>query len=281
MILTAAGASCAADAGAADVVLTKPWPATAASAPKPCTNLSDFIATNCQLIWQGITLYGTVDAGGGGQSHGAPLDPRAPPGASYIIQKMNRSSLWSLAPNALSQSTIGIKGTEPIGGNSSLVFALDAGFDPYSFRFASGPGSIAANAGVPLNQQTMNTDSSRAGQWYNGQGYVGVSSPSYGTLTVFRQNSLTLDAVFDYDPLSSSYAFSPIGFQGITCGGGNTENCRHSTSLKYRVNVGHFRAAALWKFGGYGQNNASKGAYQFQAGADIPTLGKGRLCQEV
>src|SRR6266404_5364503 len=77
--------------------------------------------------------------------------------------------------------------------------------------------------------------------------------------------------------LGASYAFSPIGFQGITCGGGNTENCRNSTSLKYRVNVGHFRAAALWQFGGYAQNNASNGAYQFQAGGDISTWGKGVL----
>jgi predicted porin len=239
--------------------------------------LWDFIETDCQLTWYGITVYGTIDAGAGWQSHGAPLDPRGPPGASYIIQKMNRSPLWSLAPNALTNSTIGIKGTEPIGGNTSLVFALDAGFDPYSFRFSDGPRSIAANAGVPLNQQTMNTDSSRAGQWYNGLGYVGVSSPTYGTLTVLRQNSLTLDGVFDYDPLSASYAFSPIGFQGITCGGGNTENCRNSTSLKYRLNVGHFRVAALWQFGGYGQNNASNGAYQFGAGADIPNLANGVL----
>ena len=276
MILAAAGASCEVEAWSADVP-TGASAATAASAAKPCAGLWDFIDTSCQLTWQGITVYGAIDAGVGWQSHGAPLDLRGPPGASYIIQKMNRSPIWSLAPNALSNSTIGIKGTEPIGGDTSLVFALDGGFDPYSFRFSSGPGSIAANAGVPLNQQTMNTDSSRAGQWYNGQGYVGVSSPSYGTLTVFRQNSLTLDAVFDYDPLSASYAFSPIGFQGITCGGGNTENCRHSTSLKYRVNVGQFRVAALWQFGGYGQNNASNGAYQFQAGADIPTWGKGVL----
>jgi predicted porin len=103
---------------------------------------------------------------------------------------------------------------------------------------------------------------------------VGVSSPTYGTLTLFRQNSLTLDAVFDYDPFGASYAFSPIGFQGITCGGGNTENCRNSTSLKYRINIDHFRAAALWQFGGYGENNASTGAYQFGVGADIPTRGK-------
>ena len=115
------------------------------------------------------------------------------------------------------------------------------------------------------------------GQWYNGQGYVGISSPTYGTLTVLRQNSLTLDAVLDYDPFGGSYAFSPIGFRGITCGGGNTENCRHSTSLKYRLNVGQFRVAALWQFGGYAQNNASNGAYQFQVGGDISTWGKGVL----
>src|SRR5262245_2479510 len=50
----------------------------------------------------------------------------------------------------------------------------------------------------------------------NGNGYVGLSSPTYGTLTVFRQNSLTYDGVLDYDPMGASYAFSPIGWQGIT-----------------------------------------------------------------
>jgi predicted porin len=229
------------------------------------------------LAWHGITVYGTIDAGFGWQSHGAPFDLRSAVTASYLIQKQNRTPRWTLAANGLSNSTIGIKGTLPIAGNFSTVFALDAGFNPYSFRFSDGPGSVARNAGVPQDQATAYSDSSRAGQWYNGVGYVGVSSPTYGTLTVFRQNALTLDAVFDYDPFGASYAFSPIGFQGITCGGGNTENCRHSTSLKYRVNVGDFRAAALWQFGGYGQNNASRGAYQFQAGADISPWGYGVL----
>jgi predicted porin len=277
IVLAVAGASCPADVWAADTMPTKAPPATAASEPKLCTDPWGFIATDCQLTWRGITVYGTIDAGVGWQSHGAPFDPRSAVGASYLIQKQNRSPMWGLAPNALTNSTIGIKGTEPIAGNLSVVFALDAGFDPYSLRFSNGPGSVAANAGVPQNQATAYSDSSRAGQWYNGVGYVGVSSPTYGTLTVFRQNSLTLDAVFDYDPFGASYAFSPIGFQGITCGGGNTENCRNSTSLKYRVNVGQFRGAALWQFGGYAQNNASNGAYQFQVGADIPTWAKGTL----
>ena len=278
-LLTVVGVSSAVDAWAADVMPTKapPAPADSAAVARPCTDPSDFFTTNCQLTWQGITVYGIIDMGVGWQSHGAPFDPRSAVGASYLIQKQNRSSLWSLAPNALSNSTIGIKGTEPIGGNFSVVFDLDAGFDPYSLQFSNGSGSVAANTGVPQNLQTAYSDSSRAGQWYNGQGYVGVSSPTYGTLTVFRQNSLTLDAVFDYDPFGGSYGFSPIGFQGITCGGGNTENCRHSTSLKYRVNVDHFRAAALWQFGGYAENNASNGAYQFQVGADVPTWGKDLL----
>src|SRR5947209_13987312 len=276
-LLAAALACRGGEALAADPAPTSASPAMAHSAPTACASVSDFIGTNCQLTWHGITLYGTVDAGAGWQSHGAPWDPRSAVGASYLIQKQNRSPLWSLAPNGLSNSTIGIKGTEPIGDSVSVVFALDAGFDPYSFRLSNGPGSVAANVGVPQNQQTAYSDSSRAGQWYNGQGYVGLSSPTYGTLTVMRQNSLTLDAVFDYDPFGASYAFSPIGFQGITCGGGNTENCRNSTSLKYRVNVGQFRAAALWQFGGYAQNNASNGAYQFQVGGDISTWGKGVL----
>jgi hypothetical protein len=199
VIIAAGGASCCGVAAwAADTMPVKTPPAAAASAPKTCTDGWGFISTDCQLTWQGITVYGTIDTGFGWQSHGAPWDPRSAVGGSYLIQKQNNLALWSPAPNALTNSFIGIKGTEPIGGNVSVVFALDAGFDPYSLRFSNGPGSIAANAGIPQNFATAFSDSSRAGQWFNGQGYVGVSSPTYGALTVFRQNSLTLDAVFDY-----------------------------------------------------------------------------------
>jgi predicted porin len=276
IVLAIAGASYAVDARAADVTPLKTPPA--ASAPRTCTGDPwDFISTNCQLTWAGITIYGTIDAGVTYQTHGTPYDPRSAVGASYLIQKQNKGSVWSVAPNGLSNSTIGIKGTVPIGADFSGVFALDTGYDPYSWRLSNGPGSVAANTNVPQNLATAYSDSSRAGQWWNGVGYVGVSSPTYGTLTVFRQNSLTLDAVFDYDPFTASYAFSPIGFQGITCGGGNTENCRHSTALKYRLNIGNFRVAALWQFGGYNQNNASNGAYQFQVGGDVSPWGRGTL----
>ena len=155
--------------------------------PASCATLWDFVTTSCPLTWNGITVYGTVDVGGGWQSHGAPFSPIYNTGASYLIQKMNRKPMWGLAPNGMSQSNIGIKANEPIGAGWSFVFDLQAGFDPYSLRFADGPGSQFSNINVPVNQQNTNADLSRAGQWYNAVGYLGVSSPTYGTLTVFRK----------------------------------------------------------------------------------------------
>src|SRR5262245_55243261 len=139
-MLAAAGA--ASGAWAAEPAATKAAPAspsatTSTSAPKTCTGVWDFIETNCQLTWYGITLYGAIDAGFGYQTHGAPLDPRSPPGASYLVQRYSRSSRWDLAPNGLQNSFIGIKGTEQIGGNTSVVFALDVGFDPYACKFST------------------------------------------------------------------------------------------------------------------------------------------------
>src|SRR5712692_9738171 len=278
-MLLLAAAVCATDASAEDIMVTKTAPAAAAKAPSQpatCTSLEDFVVTSCPLTWNGITVYGTIDAGVTWRSHGAPFNGTSAVGVDYLIQKYSNRPRWDLAPNGLTQSNIGIKGKEPLAPGWDFIFDLQAGFDPYSLHLANGPHSVAQNAGMPLTSQDSNADSSRAGQFYNSVGYLGVSSP-YGTLTVFRQNSLTLDAVFTYDPMGASYAFSPIGWQGITCGVGDTEDCRFSTSVKYRVDIGQFRVAALWQFGGYGLNNAATGSYQFQVGGDITNLAGGTL----
>jgi predicted porin len=259
-------------------ILTKAPPAPAiVAAPATCGSIYDFFLTSCPLTWYGVTFYGTLDVGGGYQTHGAPFNRDIQSGASYLIQKMNRVAMWGLAPNGLSQSNVGVKGNEPFAPGWSFVFQLEAGFDPYSLRLANSPGSMASNIGVPLPSQSTNADSSRAGQFYNSVGYLGVRSDTYGTLTIFRQNSLTLDGILAYDPMGGSYAFSPIGFNGTTCGGGDTEDCRYSTALKYRVNAGPVRVGALWQFGGYQLNNGSNGAGQIQLGGDIKNLGPGTL----
>jgi predicted porin len=272
-------AACATDASADDIVATKAPPAVSAKAPSQpptCTSFEDFVVTNCPLTWNGITVYGTIDGGVTWLSHGAPFNGTSSVGADYLIQKYSNRAQWSLAPNGLTNSNIGIKGNEPFAPGWAFIFDLQAGFDPYSLQLSNGPHSVVQNSGVPLTNQNSGADSSRAGQFYNSVGYLGVSSP-YGTLTVFRQNSLTLDAVFAYDPMGASYAFSPIGWQGITCGVGDTEDCRFSTSMKYRVDIGQFRVAALWQFGGYELNNAATGSYQFQVGGDITNLAGGTL----
>jgi predicted porin len=276
-------AAYATDASADDIVATKAAPAVSAKVPlqpAACANLEDFVVTNCPLTWNGITLYGTIDGGVTWRSHGAPFNGTSAVGVDYLIQKYSRGPRWDFAPNGLTQSNIGIKGKEPVAAGWAFIFDLQAGFDPYSLQFVDGPHSVAQNAGVPLTSQSSGADSSRAGHFYNSVGYLGVSSP-YGTLTVFRQNSLTLDAVFAYDPMGASYAFSPIGWQGITCGVGDTEDCRFSTSVRYRADIGQFRVAALFQFGGYNLNNAATGSYQFQLGGDIANLAGGTLSLDV
>jgi predicted porin len=280
MILGLAGAAYAMDASGDDIMVTKAAPAlTTKALPQPatCGSLEDFFITSCPLTWNGITVYGTIDAGVTWQSHGAPFNGTSAVGEQYLIARNSNRALWGLAPNALTQSNIGIKGNEPFAPGWAFVFDLQAGFDPYSLKFADGPGSVADNAAVPLTSQNTNSDSSRAGQFYNSVGYLGVSSSAYGTLTVFRQNTLTLDGVFAYDPMAASYAFSPLGFQGTTCGVGDTEDCRFSTAVKYRVDIDQFRVAALWQFGGYRLNNAATGSYQLQIGGDIANLAGGTL----
>jgi predicted porin len=250
--------------------------ASSPATPAACRGLQDFFLTDCLLAWYGVRFYGTIDVGYGYQTHGAPFSPYFVTGASYFLQKMNRSPMWSIAPNGMGQSNVGVQIKEPIGSGLSFIAQLEAGFDPYSLRFANSTQSVFENAGIPVNQQNTNGDASRAGQFYNSVGFVGISSDVYGALTVFRQNALTTDGVLAYDPMGGAYAFSPIGFSGTVAGGGDTENSRYSTAVKYRVTVGGIRAAALWQFGGYDLNNGSNGAWGAQLGADLH-LGRGTL----
>src|SRR5260370_26272494 len=94
VIFAAAGVSCAVEAWAADTMPVKTPPAAAASAPKTCTDGWGFIFTDCQLTWQAITLYATIDTRFGWPSHGAPFDPRRALRASYSIPQPNNPALW-------------------------------------------------------------------------------------------------------------------------------------------------------------------------------------------
>jgi predicted porin len=225
-----------------------------------------FVADDGSLTFHGITLYGAIDIGVGYQSHGTPLSNSAGSGLEYLISKNSNNSQFSAAPNAMTTSNIGLKGTVVMIPEVSAIFNLQTAFLPTSGRLADGLGSIVQNNGVPLDSQTSNADSSRNGQAFNSVAWAGLSSPTYGALTFGRQNSLTLDGVLAYDPVGGSSAFSVIGFQGTTAGAGSTEDARFDNSVKYRVNFDPFRASALYKFG-------ASGSSAYQAGVGVDYLG--------
>jgi predicted porin len=204
------------------------------------------------LCWKRVCLYGIVDAGFGWQSHGQPFNGAFPTGAQYFVSPGSNRALWTGAPNALSQSTIGLKGAVEVLPDLDAIFKVETGFNPEAGQLANGEGSMVQNNGVPLNLRSANGDSSRNGQALNGQVYVGVQSPLWGTLTVGRNNGLPLDQILAYDPMGGSYAFSPIGFSGTWAGGGSTEDGRLDQSIKYNWNNGLLHGGVLYQVGNYG-----------------------------
>jgi predicted porin len=258
-----------------------PPPPPPAAAPAVCNSFVGFFLTGCQLSWSGVRFYGVVDLGVTYQTHGTPFDPNFPTGASYFLNPPNRSPGFSLAPNAMSQSLVGIDIREPVAADWAFVARGELAFDPYSALLANAPQALQNAIGVPLNAQALPVDSSRWG-WLAGQIYTGVSSQTWGTLTFGRQNSLMLDGVNAYDPQGGAYGFSPIGFSGKTCGAGDTEECRWTTAIKYSVNVDWFRFGLIGQpftgsNSGYNAYNPNNGAFEGGVGATIPHLGPGVL----
>jgi predicted porin len=236
--------------------------------PQPPSQTPAPTTTGDALTWRGVTLYGQVDLGVTYQSHATPLNQNY--GLEYFVAKNSQGARVSAAPNALSASNIGLKGDINLMPGWNAVFKLESVFLPTSGQLVDPLKAVAQNNGVPLNQQTSNGDSSRAGQLFSNAAYVGLSSGKWGTATFGRQNSLGLDGIAAYDPQGGAPAFSLVGYQGATAGGGVTESARLDSALKYRVAVGPVRVGALYQFGGSG--NVPRGAWQFNLGSDIGKL---------
>jgi len=248
------------------------------SATKPdcfaaASNWLNASAADCPLSAYGITFYGTIDVGGGYETHASPFNGDAKTGVSELISKINNRALWQGVPSGLTQSNFGFKMKEEFAPSWFLIGDVNAGFDPISLKFANGPKSLVDNNNIPLAKQTTNTDSARSTGWDNSRGYVGLSNTTFGTLTAGRQNSLSNDLATQYDPFGGSYAFSALGNSStFVAGTGDTELSQYNMSVKYQLTYGHFRASALTQIGGYEQRNNAESAYQFDLGGDISGL---------
>jgi predicted porin len=240
----------------------------------------DSTAADCPLSWGPFTVYGTYDVGLGYNTNGAGYNAAWNNGVDSFITNQNKGVKWLWTPNGLSQSVIGLKMSQslaPLGlAGWSLIGTIETGFNPYYGYLADAQQSQVRENGLPLVVKSANNDSSRTGQWDNSQGFIGVSNKTYGTLTVGRVNTLSLDAINSYDPMGGSYAFSPLGFSGSFAGFGDTEAARAETAVKYRLDIpypsfygANFRVAGLVQWGGYDQGNGTNGLYQGQAGGDV------------
>jgi predicted porin len=264
IVLGCSGAANSADLGN---TVTKAPPAP--PGPATCTSIQDFFTTACQLSWYGVRFYGTIDVGGGYETNGAPFANFTGAGVNYFLGKPNLGGKWLLSPNALTVSNIGVQIKEPLGAGWSFIGQLEAGFNPYSLQLSNGVHSLFVERGIPLGQQNSAADSNSQGAFYNNLGFAGVSNDTYGTLTFGRQNTLMTDAILAYDPLSNSLAFSALGFFGSWGGGGDTQDKKATTAIKYRVSYANWHFGAFGQVGGYEQRNASKGAFQGDIGADF------------
>src|SRR5580658_74898 len=263
-------------AHAADLPTTKPAPPPP---PESCfSSLWTFLnasPADCPLSYAGFTFYMTYDVGLGYASNGSAFNGAYPQGVANTVQKTSNGPRWLWTPNGINQTVVGVAMKEPIAYGWSVVGTLEFGFDPFTGQPANGQYSLVQNNGKALVLQTVNSDSSRAGQFDNSQGFIGISNPTYGTLTAGRVNSLTLDGTIAYDIMGSAYAFSLFGASGSFAGFGDTETNRANTGVKYRVEYQNLHAAGLWQWGGYDQGNGTTGMYQGDVGVDLtdPWLG--------
>ena len=279
-------------AHAADLPTTK---APAAAPPPNCWasfwSWLNSSASDCPISAYGITLYGTLDVGYGYQEWGAPRG-ESPDKLQYGIRSNAYEHIWQATYANLGSDVIGLKMKEdlaPLGLTGwSLVGVLEAGVNPYNGMFYNGPRSLADvnttnNTGlVTINGknyyyqfQKTNLEFEPRRLVDNSQGYAGISSPTWGTLTFGRTNSLTYDTQSAYDPIGGSPAFSLLGFSSSFAGYGDTELVRINTALTYKLAIpnvaGIFntvRLAGQAQIGGYGVQNGAMEHYEAQAGFD-------------
>jgi predicted porin len=230
------------------------------SSSDACTSGHEFAISDCALTWHGITAYGTYDVGVGYVSHGLPENATNYEGES-LVNRNGYQHRFLIAPNNLAQTGLGVRGKEEIGHGWSVVFNASTGINPQSGQLANASATMTSNNGLPRSGYTEAIDGARAGQPFNDEYYLGISSTTLGTLTFGRQRALGTDAMLLYDPANGSYAFSYIGYNGTMAGGGDTEDSRWDDALKYRLAYGPVHFGAMYKFA-----DGSGGCYSASAG---------------
>ena len=272
-ILLAGGATVllAAAAQAADLP-TKKAPVTAT------TNcLADFYswfnasAAECPLSYGGVTVYGQVDIGLSAQSNAAPFGDKYPASVNYVIGAQNHGSRLQWVDNALSPSNIGIKFTEKLGGDVSLIGDWRIAYNPLSFDLLNGPGSLIDNNSLPAQWRTASASSSLNGSAANNRAWIGLQSPTLGTLKVGRIYNFYNDLEPLYDAVAGAYGFGALGYSSTWSSGfGITETNRMNVGASYVYDYQKmFHVGGQTQLGDYSLGNAAKYQYSFDIGGGV------------
>lgn len=168
-----------------------------------------------------VTLYGIIDAG-----------------LTYV-NNVQGNSLFAMQSGILQGSRWGLKGSEDLGGGLKTVFQLENGFNVF-------------NGKLGQNQNGSSPSSSMFGR----QAYVGLSSTSFGTVTIGRQYD-TIDDYVQPSTLNGNWGayFSHAGDID------NTDNAyRVNNSVKYASpSYNGLTFGGMYAFGGvageFGKNS--------------------------
>lgn len=234
-------------AGAARAQQVDAKPAEMPKKPEPCEKGHEIANSDCTLTWHGITLYGSYDIGVGWVSHGLPENGYNYEGES-LVNRNGYEHRFLIAPNNLQQTGFGVRGRIEFHPDWYVVFNASTGINPQSGLLANATKTDIINNGLPRASYSEAIDGARAGQPFNDEYYGGVSSEKFGTLTFGRERSLGTDVMLLTDPAGGGYAFSYIGYNGTMAGGGDTEDSRWDSAVKYRLVYGPVHLAAMYKF---------------------------------
>ncbi|TDV33629.1 putative porin [Paraburkholderia caballeronis] len=171
------------------------------------------VSANVAHAQSSVTLYGIVDNGIGYQSS-----------ATTLGSTTGGRSLVKMTTGVFAADRIGLKGAEDLGGQTQAIFTLEQGFN-------------AANGAEAAS-----------GLMFSRLAYVGLTNPTYGTLSAGRVYSAyyTLLQPFSPEPrLTGYYAAHPGDIDGT-----DTDFHENNTILYTSPNYHGLTVSGEYSFGG-------------------------------
>jgi predicted porin len=210
-----------------------------------------------------VTVYGLLDVGVMAQTNAANLNTSTwgNSGSPINYPGVKNGNVFGFMTGGESQSRLGFKGSEDLGGGTKTFFLLEQGFN-------AATGAVASNgmAGNGANTSaSQGGDNALQGLLFGRGAYAGIGNEQYGTLTLGRQQGLMLQNIGSYNPVNAQM-FSPIAFSGTYGGGGYTDNAYVSGAIQYTKKYNGFNLKAMYAPGGVAGNNSAGTTSGFQLG---------------